>query len=212
VFTAISLPGDNVDSSTRDINLYISKNGVALTADFFMTVTLSSRATVVDSQVVRLETTDGVSYKVWNIAVTMRDSSYTCSGTSCNDQYSYERSVIQGNTSTQAASVYAHFNHPDLTGASTVAAKKALVTDTSAATAAVASFDFSANEPSTGQSIEKSGCLSFSTLTDPATGSYCTGVGANLSAASSAPLSDTAGSFTVNWVKTTLPTKMFYAN
>lgn len=210
VFTSISIPGDNITNSTRDINLYIKKNGAALSADFMMTVTLASRATLVDSQLVRLETTDGVTFKVWNVGVTLRDTTYTCGGGSCGDQYGYERSVIQGNSVTKMASLYAKFDKPTLVG--NTAAKTASVTDSSSATAAVASHDFSASEPGQGQSIEKTGCVNFSTRTDPASGAYCAGAGASLVAPTTGPLAHAAGSFTVDWVKTTLPSKMVFAN
>lgn len=213
LFATISIPGDNIDSSTRDLNLYISKNGTATTADFLMTVTKSSRTELIDSQMVRLVTTDGVTFKVWNTTVTMRDTTHTCGGGSCGNQYSYERSVIHGNATTKIASLYTKMSSPDLTGASTISDRKALIAESSLATAAVSGHDFSASEPNQGAgTIEKSGCVNFVSQADPADGSYCVGVGASLTAPATSPLADITGDFTVNWVKTTLPSKMKWAN
>ena len=212
LFASISLPGDTIDNSTRDINMYIQKSGVALSVDFLMTVTLSSRATLVDSQMVRLTTTDGTAFNVWNVGVTLRDQSYTCGGGSCGDQYGYERSFFEGNASTKQASIYVKMDKPDLTGQSTISDKAATVSSSATSAAAVSSHDFSANEPNQGTLVEKSGCVNFVTLSDPASGAYCSGSGSTLAAPSTAPLASASGSFTVDWVKTSLKDAMYFAN
>lgn len=211
LFASISIPGDNIDNSTRDINMYIQKNGAVLAVDFLMTVTLNSRADLVDSQMVRLTTADGDNFKVWNVNVTMRDTSYNCSGVSCGDQYGYERSLFLGSASTKIASVYVKMDKPTV-GSGSISSKKAFITSSSTSANAVSSFDFSASEPSQGSSVEKSGCVNFLTLADPSSGAYCGSVGSTLSAPATAPLANASGAFTVDWVKSSLLASMIFAN
>ncbi|CAN5430307.1 hypothetical protein BH10BDE1_BH10BDE1_05020 [soil metagenome] len=211
-FTSLSIPGDNISTSTRDINLYIKKSGAALTADFFMTVTLASRATLVDSQAIRLETSDGVTFKVWNVGVVMRDNSYTCDGSPCSDQYGFEKSLIQGNSTTKIASVYAKLEKPNFGGAGNPTAKANFITDSTATGSATGSFDFATSEPNQGVSVERTGCMNFTTRVNPANGAFCTGAGSTLAAPLTAPIADASGAFTVDWVKTTLKSKMVFAN
>ncbi|MBC7420585.1 MAG: hypothetical protein H7328_07650 [Bdellovibrio sp.] len=212
LFASISIPGDTIDTSMRDINMYIQKNGAALAVDFLMTVTISSRATLIDSQMVRLTTTDGDLFKVWNINVTMRDATYNCQGSSCGNQYGYERSFIQGSSATKTGSVYVKMDKPDLTLQTNATLRAATITSSVTSAAAVGSFDFSANEPNQGIMIEKSGCVNFVTLADPASGAYCNGAGSTLAAPATAPLANAGGAFTVNWVKTSLKAAMKFAN
>ena len=211
MFTSLSIPGDNVTSSNRDLNMYVKKSGVALSVDFYMTVQLSNRTSLVDSQFVRLETTDGIAYKVWNVGVTMRDTSYLCGGSSCGDQFGYERSVIVGDSNTKMASVYAKVHKPAVSGS--IANKQLQLADANTASVAVGAKDFSVSEPNQGDAfLEKSGCVNFATPSvDPATSSYCPGVGSSLPVPA-APLVDSLGAVSVNWVKNTLATKMYFAN
>ncbi|MBC7372261.1 MAG: hypothetical protein H7326_11885 [Bdellovibrionaceae bacterium] len=212
LFTSLSIPGDNVTNSTRDINLYISKSGASVSADFLMTVSLSSRTNLVDSQLVRLVTTNGVVFKVSNTNVTMRDATYTCGGSACGDQFGYERSVMVGNATTKISSLYYKAVKPDLTGSPALATRKGLITEASTTAAAGADPVFSASEGSQNSSAIKSGCVNFVTRTDPGTGAFCSGDGTTLPDPTAAPLADASGSFTVNWVKSTLASKMKYAN
>lgn len=197
-----SLPGDTIASSVRDINLLINREGDAgISADFMMTVTRDSRVTVVDAQIVRLETDDGENFEVWNTSMRCRAASmFTNSG---GDNYGSQRTVMKGTASTQLISVYSK----------AIAATACTgITETAVTSPVGSAANFSAAMPfNTTETATKTGCVDFNTKADPSAATYCSDHGSALTDPT-APLADTTGSFSVDWVKSTMVTKMLLAD